>query len=151
MTVDEFKIIPREKAVEFIRDCTEAEFDKFCDNVIFRRYSPGADCLKNENIRELLRLMYEYPDLPVIPWVSSDVVADDDHNYWAGDFSRPYVEQYWEGPSGTVYTHNGCDMDTVLCEALGTEAYEAISSEQEENKAFESLPWKTAIVIYIEA
>ena len=150
MTVDEFKVIPREKAVEFIRDCAEAEFDKFCDSVILRRYSPGADCLKNENIKELLRLMCEYPDLPVIPWVSADVVADDSHYYWTGNFSKPRVEQYWESPSGTVYTRDSCDVDAVLCEALGEEAYEAISTEQEENKAFESLPWKTAIVICIE-
>ena len=37
---------------------------------------------ERQNRNNLFRLMQEYPDLPVIPFVNAEIVAGDDFGYW---------------------------------------------------------------------
>ncbi len=46
------------------------------------------------NIKELLKLVSENPDLPVVPMVDYDVVADDGYSRWLGSFGYVYVGEY---------------------------------------------------------
>ncbi|MGN0456024.1 MAG: hypothetical protein ACI4F2_04120 [Acutalibacteraceae bacterium] len=47
----------------------------------------------NENIKKLIELIKENPDLPVVPVVNEEVVGDDG-SYYLGSFGLPYVEEY---------------------------------------------------------
>lgn len=47
----------------------------------------------NENIKNLLKLIKENPDLPVVPVVNEEVVGDGGP-YFLGEWSLPYVEEY---------------------------------------------------------
>lgn len=40
------------------------------------------------NAKELIRLIQENPDLPIIPMVNEEVVADDSYTYWMGEWGR---------------------------------------------------------------
>lgn len=46
------------------------------------------------NIKELLKLVSENPDLPVVPMVDYEVVADDGYSRWLGSFGSVYVGEY---------------------------------------------------------
>ncbi len=46
------------------------------------------------NSEELLKLIKEYPDLPVIPMVWYEIVADDCCSYWLGSFRNCSVGEY---------------------------------------------------------
>ena len=43
---------------------------------------------EKRNREELFRLMKEHPDLPVVPMVDSEIVADDCYTYWMGSWGR---------------------------------------------------------------
>ena len=45
------------------------------------------------NTQRLLQLVAEYPDLPVVPMVDSDIIGDGD-GYWLGEFGYCYVGEY---------------------------------------------------------
>lgn len=42
--------------------------------------------MKN-NIKELLKLIKQHPDLPIVAMVESEVVADD-YGYWMGEWGN---------------------------------------------------------------
>ena len=44
--------------------------------------------------KELLKLVAENPDLPVIPMVSYEVCGDDSYCYWLGSFHRCEIGEY---------------------------------------------------------
>ena len=43
---------------------------------------------------ELLKLVAENPDLPVVPMVDSEVCGGDEYGYWLGEFGRSEVGEY---------------------------------------------------------
>lgn len=49
---------------------------------------------EKNNREELFRLMQENPDLPVVPMVDSEIVADD-CGYWLGSWGRACVDEYF--------------------------------------------------------
>lgn len=50
--------------------------------------------MNNKNTAELVRLVAEHPNLPIIPLVSSEVVCDDSYSCWLGDMAMPAVGEY---------------------------------------------------------
>lgn len=47
----------------------------------------------NENIKKLIELIKENPELPVVPVVNEEVLGDD-ALYYLGSFGLPYIEEY---------------------------------------------------------
>lgn len=45
-------------------------------------------------LEEFIQLVKENPNLPVIPMVDSDVVADIDYSWWLADFGSSWVGEY---------------------------------------------------------
>jgi len=45
-------------------------------------------------LNDLLQLIKENPDLPVIPMVDSDVVAGDEYGYWIGSIGKCEVREF---------------------------------------------------------
>ncbi|WP_178023066.1 hypothetical protein [uncultured Paenibacillus sp.] len=48
---------------------------------------------QQENVKELLRLIEENPDLRITPMVDSEIVADDGYNWWLGSFGKAQVDE----------------------------------------------------------
>ena len=107
-------------------------------------------------IEELLKLMQENLDLPIIPMVGSEIVADDGYSYWIGSWGTCRVDEYYVGRE---YVHfKDDDIENVLTDMVGCQygltkdgkdIWDDLSDE-EWDKLFESLPWEKAIVVYIE-
>ena len=102
---------------------------------------------------ELLKLIQENPDLPVVPVVDSEI-AGDDYGYWLGKWGRCEVTEYYCGRERVHFKDDdeedvltdlvGCDYS---CDMQGRDIYDL--SDEEWDKIFESLPWVKCIAVYI--
>lgn len=125
--------------------------EKYCVGIVF-------DLGKVESKTErLLRLAKENPTLPIVPMVNSEVCNDDSYSYWLGEFDYAVVDEYvcvsvGKYGDSRFYTKVGQEeieelfADEILNETDITEE-EAVRIAHE--KA-ENLPWKKAIIVYIE-
>jgi hypothetical protein len=102
---------------------------------------------------EIIKLIEEHPDLPVVPMVRSDVV-EDDFGYWLGEWGRCEVTEYY---NGREYIHFRDDdeedvlKDMVGCkyshDPQGRDIYDL--SDEEWDALYKSIPWTKCIVVYI--
>ena len=65
---------------------------------------------QRDHIKELLKLIEENPDLPVVAWVHNEVVGGD-CGRWLGCFSKPHITEYvlvemYSDQPETVYKDN---------------------------------------------
>lgn len=107
--------------------------------------------------KELLELIKENPDLPIVPMVDTEVVADDTSCYWMGSWGRCYVTEYYVGRE---HIHLKDDEIEEVLEDMagckygqtkeGKDIWDDLSDEEWKN-LFESLPWIKAIIVFIES
>ena len=103
---------------------------------------------------EIIKLIRENPELPIVPMVNSEVVADDSYSYWMGKWGRCEVTEYYMGRNAVHFKDD--DEEDVLndmveckygCDKDGRDIYEL--SDEEWDKLFASLPWIKCIAVYI--
>ena len=102
------------------------------------------------NRDKLFRLMQEFPELPVVPMVDGEIVADDTYTYWLGSWGPAEIRDYVVG-NERLYFYQGTsdDKEEVLNDTLGGQDwYDATDEEVQE--AYEKIPWIKAIVVYID-
>lgn len=103
--------------------------------------------LTNPNLAALLDLMQANPHLPVLPMVNEEVVCDDSWAYWMGSWGHAEIDQYMV-PNGRIYFKDDDDPFDVL-ERIGYPRRVDDMTDEEIDAAYEALPWKKAIFIYI--
>ena len=108
-------------------------------------------------VEELLELIKENPDLPIVPMVGSEVVAGDDYGYWIGSWGTCEVTEYYLG-NERVHFKDPADEEEVLgdlqgcrwgCTPDGKDIYDL--SDEEWDELYKSIPWIKCIVVYIES
>lgn len=106
-----------------------------------------------ENVNNLINLIKQYPDLPVVPMVYYDVVAED-CGTWMGKWGQARVDEYLlisgKYGAGKVYFKSDEDIDYVLYNYLSEDEYERMTEEEAVDK-YEKLPWIKAIVVDIDS
>lgn len=103
---------------------------------------------ERQSREELFRLMAEHPELPVVPMVDSDIVADEGSCYWMGSWGAACIREYLRGDE-RVYFRDDEDIEEVVASISGWDAYELMSNE-EAVAAFMVMPWVKAIVVNID-
>lgn len=107
-----------------------------------------------DNIKDLLRLIEEHPDLPVIPMVGQDIVADS-FGEWTAEVGEAEIKKICIYEDAVIFY----DENTLKTAGLLELDYETLElpdsmSSGEANrrlKAFiDSLDWLEAIIIHIE-
>ena len=106
------------------------------------------------NIEQLLQLIKDNPDLPIVPMVDSEIVGDDCCQNWLGKWGRSEVTEYY---SGREYIHfKDDDEEDVLSDLVGCDYYcdpqgNDITdlSDEEWDKLYKSIQWTRCIVVYI--
>lgn len=102
---------------------------------------------------ELIKLIQENPELPIVPMVDSDVVCDDG-GYWMGAWGCCEVTEYYLGREKVHFRDD--DEEDVLNDLVGCEysldpqgrdIYDL--SDEEWDKLYQSVPWVKCIVVYI--
>lgn len=103
---------------------------------------------QKEKLEELFRLVKENPDLPILPMVDSEIVADDGYSRWTASWGSAYVEEYIIG-NEKVWFKNDKDAKEVLNDCVGgIDFYEM--DEEKINEEYENLPWIKAIIVNID-
>lgn len=100
----------------------------------------------NNNTMELIRLIQENPDLPVIPMVYYEIVGED-YGRWIGSFGSVNIGEYIKGDE-RVYFRDDDDIEEALTGVSGWGAYEKMTDEEAE-QAYKQLPWLKAIIVDI--
>ena len=107
------------------------------------------------NVEQLLNLIKENPELPIVPMVESEIVADDCYSYWVGNWGSANIDEIYMGRE-SVHIKSTEDEEEVLndiagckygCDPAGRDIYDL--TDEEWNKLYESIPWQKAILVYI--
>ncbi len=105
-------------------------------------------------LENLLKLIKENPELPIVPMVAGEIVADDSCGYWMGSWGSAWVDEYLlpkMGSDEAVCFKSDGDVFDTLEKFLPLEVWEALpDTESECKKIYDALPWTKAILIYIE-
>lgn len=106
-----------------------------------------------ENIKELLKLIQENPDLEIVPMVDYEVVGDD-YGFWLGKWGYCRKTKYYSGRDRIHFYDDDKEdslNDMVGCKYSetkdGRDVYDLPDAEWD--ALYESLPWVECIVVYI--
>lgn len=101
---------------------------------------------------ELFELMRENPELPVVPMVDAEIVADDGYARWLGAWGSSEVGEYVIGEE-KVHFREKDDFEeverTLTDGEVSYDEFEAMSDEEAE-AAYAGLPWIKAIIVNID-
>lgn len=103
---------------------------------------------QQDHIKELLKLIEENPDLPVVAWVHNEVVGGEEYGRWLGYFSKPRILEF------ILVEMYGDAQETVYKDK--TEAYEdflADTTEMTDEEIAEfinNIQWTKAIAVNID-
>ena len=105
----------------------------------------------NDNIKHLIQLMDENPDLPVIPMVGQDIVADCTGE-WVAHFGKAEVKKMCIYGEKVIFREDKNAIKTV--EALELEGLTEGRAREESieklNGYLDELEWLEAIIVHIE-
>lgn len=106
--------------------------------------------IQKENIKELLELIEQNPDLPILPMVDSEIVSDDYCAYWAASWGKARIDSYcFDNERIWFLSDDKYEIFDGVC-SLPT----GLSEEQEEKfieNVVSSLSWRKAVIVNIEA
>lgn len=106
----------------------------------------------NKNTAELLKLIQENPELPIVPMVDSEIVADDSYGRWLGAWGSSYIGFYLVGEEKVHFREDDDfeEIESALTDgAINYEEFEAMTDAEAE-AAYASLPWTKAIIVNID-
>lgn len=106
---------------------------------------------EKENRNELFRLMQENPDLPVVPMVYGEICGDDS-GYWMAGWGISRVDEFLlcEREERVAFKSDG-DVFGALEDYLSYDDFDKLPElESECRSIYDALPWKKAIIVYIE-
>lgn len=106
---------------------------------------------EKQSREELFKLMAENPDLPIVPMVDYEIIAED-CGRWLGAWGISYIGEYIMGEERVYFREDDdlYEVDKVLDEILNKEVYEAIETDTEAQAAYAELPWIKAIIVNID-
>ena len=96
----------------------------------------------------LFQLMRERPDLPVVPMVFSEIVADDYCSYWMGSWGYCEITKIILGEE-RWHTYDPDYMESIVPDVIGWDDFENMP-DGKEREFYDSLPWQEVIVVYID-
>lgn len=102
---------------------------------------------RKENLEKLFRLIKENPDLPILPMVDSEIVAEDGYSRWTASWGSAEVGEYVIG-NERVWIKGEDDEESVLEDFCVRDLY-SMTFEQI-NEEYEKLPWIKAIIVNID-
>lgn len=108
----------------------------------------------NENIKEILKLIEEHPDLPVIPMVGQDIVADS-FGEWTAEVGEAEIRKLCIYEDAVIFYGENTLKTAGLLEldydTLGIPESMSSGEANRRLKAFiDSLDWLEAIIVHIE-
>lgn len=107
----------------------------------------------SENIKTLLELIKENPELPIVPMVDSEIVGDG-CGRWNGSWGTTRIDRYlttkddWEPQ---IIFESDEDVAEALEKYLTDDEFERLPDDETEwQKVYDGLPWIKAIIVNID-
>lgn len=106
---------------------------------------------KNQETKTLLQLIAEYPELPVIPMVTSEIIADNSYSRWIASFGMARVDEYYVGSERVFFKsdRDPGEVKELVEDMAGDERFDQMDDEAL-NAAYDNAPWTRAIVVNID-
>lgn len=101
-----------------------------------------------EKLEQLLQLMKENPDLPVLPMVDSEIVADSDYARWVGSWGMSRLARYWVGEE-KYYFYDENNIEDVIYDPDCSIELDTMTDE-EALAVYKALPWVDCIAVNID-
>lgn len=98
---------------------------------------------------ELFDLMRQHPELPVVPMVDSEIVADDCCARWIGSWGKARIDRYWVGDNGVYFYEEDGPDDTAINDPACAYDWDTLTDEQAQ-EVYDCLPWTACIVVNID-
>lgn len=102
---------------------------------------------QKDYIAELLDLIERRPELPIIPMVDGEIVADDYCARWMGSWGMSEITKYIRGDEH-IFFYDEYDMEDALREIVGDDWFDASTKEKDLEK-YRSLAWVECISVNI--
>lgn len=106
---------------------------------------------KNQETKTLLQLIAEHPELPVIPMVTSEIIADNSYSRWIASFGMARVDEYYVGSERVFFKsdRDPGEVEELVEDMAGDERFDQMDDEAL-NTAYDNAPWTRAIVVNID-
>lgn len=107
--------------------------------------------MAEKKAEELFKLMADNPDLPVVPMVDSEIVADDGYNRWIGSWGCAYIGEYIKGEECIYFRDDEDDyeIEKLVEEMLGADNCENMDFETY-REIYRKAKWIKAIIVNID-
>lgn len=110
-----------------------------------------------DNLKELFTMIRKHPDLPIVPMVDAEIVADDSYCYWLGGWGQCYIDKYVVHEDyGVIFYDNGNPDIVDVFEKYFDYAECGIDEEMPDKEALplmkakiDTLDWVEAIIVNI--
>ena len=103
----------------------------------------------NQNVHDLLNLIAQNPDLPIIPTVASEgIIGDDRCTSWLASWGAARVDHILLADE-RYYIKSEDDREEILEEFMGSDAFAALPEDENMDALLDALPWKKAILVKI--
>lgn len=113
------------------------------------RPTPGEPVNHPKPTAELLTLVAERPDLPIIPMVDGEVCGDSSGT-WQGEWGSVYIAKCWTGNKGFyVYEEDGYEEGVIYDDAVFSNKPKDALTDEECQVIYDALPWTEAIIVSI--
>lgn len=103
-----------------------------------------------KNREELFKLIQENPDLPIVPMVDYEIVAEDSGR-WLGAWGSSYIGEYIIGEEKVYFREDDdpSEVERLICERQGKEIF-TLMNDEEAKVAYAEMPWIKAIIVNID-
>lgn len=118
------------------------------------RYINNAINRTQKKLSDLFVLIKSNPELPVIPCVDSEIVADSGYNWWLGSWGNAHIDTFLSTQEyGMLYKDDIVDVFEKFFdyEECGiTNDMPDGEAEKIMHEFVDKLPWQTAILVSID-
>lgn len=108
---------------------------------------------QQENVKHLLQLVKDNPELNILPMVATECVDSDDASYWMARWSKTEVDEYYAGDERIYFKSIDAEelIDEYMSDMLDElgEDGENEDIEQYAVNKVDSLNWVKAIIVHI--
>lgn len=110
--------------------------------------------MENLNKKELVKLISENPELPIMCMVDSECVQDDGYGWWTAKIGKPVIDEYYRDDERVCLKSDDFDelVEEFFNDNYGYDQYGEMTDEQLEEIAEEVVAdyeWTKAITLPI--
>lgn len=117
----------------------------------FAKQNELALLKQKANVENLLKLIRQNPDLPIIPLVRSEVVCDDCYSWWCGSLDEARLDEIITNFDDSILCKHADSYEGLYEDIFGyDDDFNENATEEEIKAKIDALPWMKCIVVFID-